>query len=111
MRRTFGMLFVTLAVGLSVFALAGAGAADELPRHPHMFVLGLQLDENEDPIAYRKCVDIAGNRRLPLKAHHAHLHTGRAGEAQWQAGNAVVPGAPLTPWANCEELIAEFFPS
>ena len=102
-----------VAVVLAAFLLLGTFAtsamSQELPRHPHMLVLGLQLDADEEPIGYRKCVDLAGNKALPLNAHHDTVHTGRAGEALWEAGNAVVPGAPVTPWANCDELIAFFF--
>jgi hypothetical protein len=34
----------------------------------------------------------------------------RAGEALFEkAGHVVVPGAPLTPWSNCQELVADVF--
>lgn len=102
---------VVLAAFLLLGTFASSAMSQEPPRHPHMLVLGLQFDDgdDEDPTGYRSCVDLAGNRALPIHAHHETVHTGRAGEALWQAGHAVVPGAPLTPWANCDELIAFFF--
>jgi hypothetical protein len=99
---------VVLAAVAVLATLANPAFSQGPPEHPHMFVLGIEFD-GEEPVAYRKCVDLAANRSLPLNAHHDHLHTGRAGEAQFQAGNVVVPGAPLTPWANCAELIDFFF--
>ncbi len=100
-----------LAALLTVGGSTAVGANDhgEPPKHPHALVLGVVLDETgEVPVSVRKCVDLAGNRAVPLHAHHAGVHTGRAGEALWNAGNAVVPLAPLTPWANCAELLAAF---
>lgn len=107
--RRLGILLAIM--GLVVVAIpAGAEEHEPPPTHPHMLVLGLELDANEEPVGYRKCVDLAANRKIPLNAHHAHLHTGTAGEKLFtKAGHAVVPGAPITPWSNCEELIAFFF--
>lgn len=102
-----------VSLALAFFVLFGIGVAHDhapSPEHPHMLVLGIELD-GETPVSYRKCVDLAAGQALPLKAHHDHLHTGRAGLAQSRAGNVVVPGAPLTPWADCDALIAAFFPS
>jgi hypothetical protein len=104
-------LVLLMAAGLLVGVLGTPGVAQEgpPPPHPHMLVLGLEFD-GEEPVDYKKCVDVAGNRAVPLNAHHAHIHTGTAGEMlATNAGHAVVPGAPLTPWANCQELIAFFF--
>lgn len=108
MKRTVMALLVVLGTSLGV--LAAPALSQGPPEHPHMLVVGLELDENENPVSFRRCVDLAAGKALPLKAHHAHVHTGRAGEALWNAGHAVVPAAPITPWANCAELIAEFFP-
>ena len=108
MRRA--LVAVLLVLGMSLGVLAAPALAQGPPRHPHMLVIGLELDENGNPVGFRRCVDLAGGRALPLRAHHAHVHTGRAGEALRNAGHAVVPGAPLTPWRNCADLIAEFFP-
>lgn len=85
--------------------------------HPHMLVLGLELDEFEEPVGFRRCVDLAAGRTLPLNAQHEHMHFGTAGLKLFtKAGHAVVPGAPFPepfddplPWSNCEELIAFFF--
>ena len=106
MKRIFGLL----AAGALLVGVLGASAAaqDEPPRHRHMFVLGVEFD-GEEPVGFRKCVDLAAGQALPLNAHHLHVHTGRAGEALFQAGHVVVPGAPLTPWNGCTELIDFFF--
>lgn len=106
MKRALLVLGLVMIMALGV----GAAVADEHPpEHPHALVLGVVLDDSgEVPVSVRKCVDLAANRALPLNSHHAHSHTGRAGEALWGAGNAVVPLAPLTPWANCAELLAAF---
>ncbi len=106
---------LVLAVGLVMVAIPAPG--QDFERHPHMLVLGLELDETGEPVGFRKCVDLAANSRLPLNAHHEHMHFGTAGEALFtRAGNVVVPGAPFpapfddpVPWSNCEELIAFFF--
>lgn len=105
---------VVLAIGLLAMlgtTLAAPAMSEGLPDHPHMLVIGLEWDAEEDePIGWRRCVDLANGRNVPLHAHHDNLHIGRAGEAQWEAaGNAVVPGAPLTPWANCQQLHDFFF--
>lgn len=110
MKRTIAGLAVG-ALALSGLVAAGTASSQEgPPRHSHAHVTGVVVDENDEPVSFRKCKELANNQALPLNSHHEHIHTGRAGEAQWQAGNVVVPLAPLTPWANCEELIAFFFP-
>jgi hypothetical protein len=103
------VLMLLVAAGVALGLQAAPAASDEVPRHPHMLVLGLQLDDMGEPIGFRRCVDLAAGQALPLNAHHAHVHTGTAGEAlRDKAGNFAVPGAPLTPWNNCAELIADF---
>ncbi len=97
--------------------LAGPTVAVDLEPHPHMLVIGLELNEAREPVGYRRCVDLAAGRALPLNAHHEHLHRGTAGEKLFtRAGHVAVPGAPFpapfaapVPWSNCEELIAFFF--
>jgi len=102
-------LVLLMSAGLLVGLLGTPGIAQQHPpRHPHMLVLGVQFD-GEEPVDYRRCVDLAANRALPLSAHHAHVHTGTAAQALASARHAVVPGAPLTPWTNCQELVAFFF--
>jgi hypothetical protein len=109
MKRTLLMVLVTAGLLLGVSA-APAVSDGGPPPHPHMLVLGIEFDEHEEPVAFRKCVDLAAGQKLPLNAHHAHLHTGQAGVALFEkAGHVVVPGAPLTPWRNCAELIDFFF--
>jgi hypothetical protein len=110
-----------LAVGLagSVLAVAAPAAADEdehvFPPHGHVLLLQASLEFTaEGPvIEYRKCVDLAGGKVLPLHVHHAKLHFGRAGEALRQAGNVIVPVAPFHPsviWTDCASLAMIFPP-
>ena len=104
-----------LLVLLSAIAMLGVVFAHEhgaTPDHPHMLVQAPQIDVIYiDDVAWaavvgwRKCVDLAGGRNVPLQAHHDGIHTGRAGEALFENANIwVVPGAPLTPWASCAAL-------
>ncbi|HVL97697.1 MAG TPA: hypothetical protein VM324_00175 [Egibacteraceae bacterium] len=107
MKRLFVLAVVAGMLGAM---LVGPALSNEVPPHAHLHVIGLQLDESgEWPTGWRKCHELANGRAVPLHAHHANLHTGRAGEAQWQAGNVVVPVLPPhTPWNNCAELEAFF---
>lgn len=105
MKRTIVLVLATVLL----LGLQAAPALSQPPKHPHMLVLGLEVDADDNPVGYRRCVDLAAGRALPLQAHHDHIHTGAAGEALFNAGHAVVPGAPLTPWSNCAELVAFFF--
>jgi hypothetical protein len=43
------------------------------------------------PIAYERCVDLAGGKALPANNHHRSVHTGNAGAALAGAGHLVVP--------------------
>lgn len=72
---------------------------------------GVVLDESgERPLSIRKCQPLANGQAVPLTAHHANLHMGPAGEAQWEAGNEVVPVLEgYTPWSDCESLMEFFF--
>lgn len=110
-------LLALLGALLSFGAMAAfANPADEhdspFPEHPHMLVLGVELDSTgEVPVSVRKCVDLAANQALPLNAHHAHVHFGTAGvKLATNASNFVVPAAPLpgVPWTDCESLL-DFF--
>jgi hypothetical protein len=114
MRNTTAILAAAAALTLTV---AGAAQADETPgppeEHGHMLVLGLQFGDGGPfgpggPVGYRKCVDVAAGKALPLHAHHGGLHAGRAGDALRNAGHFPVPTAPLTPFENCADL-AIFF--
>jgi hypothetical protein len=120
MKRRLRSIAVAGAVGGTLIgaALAAPASAQEFEPHPHMLVLGLELNEAGEPVGFRKCVDLAANQPLPLNAHHQHVHFGTAGAMLFEkAGHVVVPGAPFpapfeepVPWSNCEELIAFFFP-
>jgi hypothetical protein len=120
MKRRLRSIVVAGAVGGTLIGAAAAAPASaqepEFDPHPHMLVLGLELDAAGNPIGFRKCVDLAANQALPLNAHHQNVHFGTAGEMLFEkAGHVVVPGAPFptreepVPWSNCEELIDFFF--
>lgn len=108
--RRLGVILATIAL----VTAAAPVAAQDFEEHPHMLLLGLEFDETGEPIGFRKCVDLAGNRRVPLHAHHEHLHFGDSGVSfGGKAGHAVVPAAPFpapfddpVPWSNCAEFIA-----
>ena len=79
------------------------------PPHAHMLVQDFEvalIDGKPHVVGWRKCVDLAANRAVPLNAHHAGVHTGAASEALSQAGHAVVPTSPLSPWSDCAALTA-----
>lgn len=103
------MLVVAVAMGVLGGLLVGPALSDGPPPHAHLLVTGLEVDADEWPLSWKKCRPLANGQPVPTNAHHANLHTGRAGEAQWEAGNAVVPAGSFTPWSNCEELSAFFF--
>lgn len=108
MRKTAALLG---ALGLVVVGAAAPAQAHDhgpLPEHGHVLVLGVQWD-GEEPVGFRKCIDLAGGNALPLKAHHQTVHQGRAGEALFSAGHIVAPTAPLWPEVrNCADLEAMF---
>lgn len=104
MRRTAALV---ATVGLvSIGVAAPTLAAEGPPRHGHALVLGVVYDAEENPVGFRKCLHLAAGRPLPLSAHHAHAHTGQAGEALYEAGHAVVPLAPLSPFQDCDAIAA-----
>lgn len=110
MRRMQRLTVLAAAVGLAATSVtvAQADEHDEGPplEHGHLLVTGIEFDDAGEPVGFKKCRLLANGRKLPLNAHHAHSHTGRAGEALWSAGNGVVPLAPLAPWTNCAEFEA-----
>jgi hypothetical protein len=112
MKRLHRVTVLVAAVGL-LGASFGVAQAYEAPPHSHLMLTGVQLDETGDwPISIRKCHPLANGRALPTHAHHETVHTGRAGEALWDAGNAVVPvflGENGTPWHDCASLMEFFF--
>jgi hypothetical protein len=111
-------LGVILAL-LGVVAIAIPVTAQELEfdRHPHLLLQRPEFGLVEGVphlIGVRKCVDLAGNRAVPLHAHHEHLHFGTSGVSfEGQSGHEVIPAAPFpeplfdpVPWSNCEEFEA-----
>lgn len=100
------------ALGAMVFGTMLVGPAfseQDLPEHGHLLLTGLEFDDAGEPIAYKKCRELANGQPLPLNAHHEQVHFGTAGEALFvRAGNAIVPLAPFpgVPWTNCEEFAA-----
>jgi hypothetical protein len=105
---------LALLVAMAVLGIVLAHDHGPTPDHPHMLVrspeFGVVFIDDTPFIAvvgWRKCVDVAGGRNVPLRAHHDGLHTGRAGEALFANADIwIVPGAPITPWANCAALSA-----
>lgn len=101
-------MILVLAVSMLLGTMGGVAAAqeEELPRHGHVLLLGMEFDGGE-PVGYRKCVDLAAGRRLPLVAHHSTVHQGRASQALGRAGHMAVPTHPLIPGVhNCEDFAA-----
>lgn len=109
---TFGRMIkqgcAIAAATTATLALGGAtvladGGDHGLPDHGHILLLGVGDDD------YRKCVDLAGGRSVPLVAHHGRVHAPEIGDdgrginvkGIRQAGHAVVPTAPLSPYPGC----------
>ena len=112
MRRMQRLSVLAAAVAMAATSAAVAQANEHggpPPDHGHLMITGIQFDDTGEPVSFRKCHLLANGRPVPLNAHHAHIHTGRAGEALWSAGNAVVPLYPLAPWRNCAEFEAMIF--
>lgn len=108
MKRTLALVVMA---GM-VFAALGVGPAlsDGPPPHGHLFVTGIEFDDEGEPVGYKKCRLLANGQPVPNNAHHDHRHIGKAGEMQWEkAGNATVPLAPIAPWNDCEEFAAMVF--
>lgn len=109
-------LLAILGALLSLGAMAAfANPADEhdpeLPEHPHVLVVGVEFDSTGSPVSVKKCVDLAANQKLPLNAHHVHVHFGTAGfKLATNTNNVVVPTAPFpgVPWTDCDSLL-DFF--
>ncbi len=74
------VLGVLTSVVLGALVASGSPVDEHdqpFPEHPHVLVLGVELDPvTELPISIKKCVDLAANRALPLNAHHVHVHFG-----------------------------------
>lgn len=115
------LLLLPVAVALVVGPLTAPAAAHpddgELVPHPHVLLLGVQVDATgENLVSARRCIDLGANQALPLTAHHHALHFGKGGEKLFEnAGHVVVPVAPFPtpfapplPWTDCASLL-EFF--
>ncbi len=115
MRRTL-TLVAALATMLGMAAMpAAADQTAETPLHGHVLLLhaewtGPGVGPGTGLISYGKCIDLAGGKALPLRAHHDTVHTGRAGAALRGAGHLTVPTAPLTSFSSCADLAAGFPP-
>jgi len=69
--------------------------------HPHALLINATTVPNPAypnsgppafPIAWDRCVDLAGGKALPKSNHHRGIHTGTAGTAlRENAGHLVVP--------------------
>ncbi len=114
MRESLGKSLAGFFV-ISILVLLAAGTAageehdhEEVPLHPHALVVGAGGDEISGFTAVN-CIDLAANQALPLNAHHDHIHTGAAGAAlSNNTANFAIPLAPLSPWADCDELLDAF---
>lgn len=115
MRRRLTLISVLVIAASTIAAPTAADEHDlEFPEHGHMLVQrveeGIVTVDGVDLFAvtgFRRCVDLAGGRALHLGAHHERVHFGTANaQLQDKAGHAVVPTAPLTPWADCAALEA-----
>ena len=108
--RTIKRACAIAAASAATLATGGitASASDHdhgVPDHGHILLLGF----NGEDFTYRKCVDLAGGRSVPLVAHHDRVHAPETGEdgrginvrGIRQAGHAVVPTAPITPFPGC----------
>jgi hypothetical protein len=114
--RRLGAMFALL----TLVAVAIPVTAQDFDRHPHMLLqrpeIGL-IEGSPHLVGFRKCVDLAGNKSVPLHAHHDHLHFGASGVSfDGESGHVVIPAAPFPapfadplPWGNCEEF-ATFLP-
>jgi hypothetical protein len=103
-------------IGLVAFANT-ASAQEEFDRHPHMLLqrpeIGV-IDGVPHLVGVRQCVDLAGNKTVPLHAHHEQLHFGDTGVSfDGESGHVVIPAAPFPspffdplPWSNCAEFLS-----
>ena len=103
-----GAAVITAMVVIPAGTAAGEEHDHEVPLHPHALVVGIGGDEDSGFTAVN-CIDLAANRAVPLQAHHHHIHTGAAGAALADnTANFAIPLAPLSPWADCDELFEAF---
>ena len=109
MRRVLPLLSAMLILGATAAAV-GVQAKDwgQVPPHAHVMLIGAEMQGAT--IAYDRCIEFADGRVLSTTAHHASVHTGRAGGspfvqgALWDAGKVVIPMAPITPFQGCADI-------
>jgi hypothetical protein len=103
------IVVLVLALSMLFAVQIGPVLSQDLPRHSHIMLLGLEFDDTGEPIGFRRCVDLAGGRDVPLHAHHDNLHVfqgGAASEALMGRANIwVIPSAGLAPWDDCAGFI------
>lgn len=115
--RRLGVVLALLGLLGSVAVVLPVSAQEEFDRHPHLLLLEPEIgliEGHPHLVGIRKCVDLAGNRTVPLHAHHEHLHFGDSGVSfGGESGHIVIPAAPFgspffdpVPWSNCEEFEA-----
>ena len=104
--------FVVAAAGSAVLAASTPAHSDRPdwpegppPPHGHMLLNGAVLD-GRTVISFEGCRELANGEVVPRSAHHENLHVGRAGTAQREAGNAIVPLSPASPFESCGHLAA-----
>lgn len=112
---------MVLLLGLAAVAVPVIAQEEpEFDPHPHMLVQRPEIGVIEGVphlVGFRKCVDLASNKAVPLHAHHDHLHFGDSGVSfGGQSGHVVIPTAPFPspffdplPWSNCADF-ATFLP-
>jgi hypothetical protein len=98
------------AASAATLALSGVTASADggehtTPDHGHILLIGF------DPatFSFRKCVDLAGGKSVPLVAHHERVHAPQIGPDDRginvrgirQAGHAVIPTTPLSGIPGC----------
>ena len=103
---------LALALAASSAVAGGHDWHEGTPPHPHVMLVGADVDEGI--LTFRNCVDFdvdenAGtgdSGALPTPAHHHSVHTGQTGKAGgsplvggplYQAGNWVIPMDPYLP--------------
>jgi len=95
------------ALAISTVGLTTPATADDPPLHGHVMLVGAEFTGTGPGTvitSIRNCVTLAAGKQLPLHVHHSSVHRGRAGEALRNAGNLVVPLAPLSPFTGCDDF-------
>lgn len=114
------IMAIVAGIALALALLGGSALAEEhdhdhgdLPEHPHVLLLHFEVTGPDlDDVEFSRCIDLAGNRALPLNAHHHSVHTGTAGFGNpdvglTKAGHVVVPLQPFPealPFENCADI-------